>query len=246
MSVPSAWNTPDRLLTSLGVLLMLALAPLYIVSLRLPAVGLFHDDGVYAVTAKALAEGRGYRIISLPDEPPQTKYPPVFPLLLAAVWKVTPAFPENLTALKVVPLVAAVAWLLPTLKLFRALGVPLPLRVAAVAAIAAIPWVVYLSVTLLSETVFAALCTAALLLLEKEGEADTSWPSTWRVVQAAILAGLATLTRALGISLVAAGVGWLLLTRRDARRAGLFAVTAAAVLLPTSVSCAISTRCTTS
>lgn len=31
-------------------------------------VGLFHDDGIYVVVAKAINEGKGYRIISLPRE----------------------------------------------------------------------------------------------------------------------------------------------------------------------------------
>ena len=38
-------------------------------------LGLFHDDGIYAVVAKSLSDGAGYRIISLPTAPDQTKYP---------------------------------------------------------------------------------------------------------------------------------------------------------------------------
>src|SRR4029077_16051184 len=38
-------------------------------------LGLFHDDGIYAVVAKSLSNGAGYRIISLPFAPDQTKYP---------------------------------------------------------------------------------------------------------------------------------------------------------------------------
>jgi len=235
LSSSTARNLLAGLLSTLGVVLMLALAPLYVSALRLPALGLFHDDAVYTVTAKALAEGRGYRIISLPDEPLQTKYPPVFPLLLAAVWKVTPTFPDNVTALKAVPLVGAIAWLLLTLRLYRALGVPRPLSVAAVAAVASVTWVLYLSVTLLSETVFAALCTAALVCVEADGDFETQAPSTLRVVQAAILAALATLTRTVGISLVLAGIGWLLVTRRDPRRAAIFMVVAGAILLPWTI-----------
>ena len=39
-----------------------------------------HDDCLYFVSAKSLADGGGYRIASLPGEPPQTKYPPLYPL----------------------------------------------------------------------------------------------------------------------------------------------------------------------
>ena len=62
----------------------------------LPHFGYFHDDSIYLVTAKSLAEGRGYRILSFPGEPPQTKYPPLYPALLAAVWKFAPEFPRSL------------------------------------------------------------------------------------------------------------------------------------------------------
>src|SRR5262245_51280637 len=64
------------------------------------ACGQCHDDGIYTVMAKALAEGDGYRLISLPDEPPQTKYPPLYPAILALLWKLWPVFPDNLLLLK--------------------------------------------------------------------------------------------------------------------------------------------------
>jgi hypothetical protein len=82
----------------------------YTIALRAPAVGTFHDDGIYAVTAKALATGRGYRIVSLPSQMPQTKYPFLFPALLAVVWRMFPRFPQNLIWLKLVPLGCALAW----------------------------------------------------------------------------------------------------------------------------------------
>src|SRR6266849_5220060 len=83
-------------------LALAGLAVVYIAAFRAQPVGLFHDDGIYAVTAKALAEGRGYRIISLPDQIPQTKYPILFPALLAGIWKLEPRFPENALWLKLV------------------------------------------------------------------------------------------------------------------------------------------------
>ena len=68
---------------ALGVGLIWPYAALF----RAPASGSYHDDGVYLVTARALAEGEGYRIISLPDEPVQTKYPVLFPFLLSLIWR---------------------------------------------------------------------------------------------------------------------------------------------------------------
>ncbi len=58
--------------------------------------GVFHDDGIYVSTAKALAEGEGYRLINLPDAPFQTKYPILYPAFLAAIWKLGLSFPTNI------------------------------------------------------------------------------------------------------------------------------------------------------
>jgi len=63
-------------------------------------LGLFHDDGIYAVVGKAVAQGDGYRIVSLPNEPPQTKYPFVYSYLLSGLWRLDPSFPQNIALLK--------------------------------------------------------------------------------------------------------------------------------------------------
>ncbi|MDX2085440.1 MAG: hypothetical protein SFZ03_08640 [Candidatus Melainabacteria bacterium] len=74
--------------------------------------GLFHDDGVYVSTAKALAEGRGYVLGHLVGTPPQLKYPIFYPAVLSVVWQVLPSFPENLWWLTAVSSTAALAALL--------------------------------------------------------------------------------------------------------------------------------------
>ncbi|HYP12646.1 MAG TPA: hypothetical protein VEQ63_01875 [Bryobacteraceae bacterium] len=71
----------------------------------MPNLAKWHDDAVYFLTGKALAEGQGYRIISLPHEPYQTKYPPLYPSFLSLVWRVNPSFPANL------PLATLSSWL---------------------------------------------------------------------------------------------------------------------------------------
>lgn len=127
------------------ILAFCTLAPAYWINFRAPAIGLYHDDGIYIVTAKALAEGHGYRIISLPDAIPQSKYPPVFPLMLAAVWKAYPHFPQNVPLLKLVPLVSEAIWLyLAFLYVKKTSG---SIRVACWIAFltAAAPWVVFMA-----------------------------------------------------------------------------------------------------
>ena len=39
--------------------------------------GEYHDDAIYVSTAKALAEGDGYRLAHLPGAPPQRRTPPM-------------------------------------------------------------------------------------------------------------------------------------------------------------------------
>src|SRR5262245_5795025 len=63
-------------------------------------LGLFHDDGIYAVVAKSLSDGSGYRIISLPTEPDQTKYPFLYSFVLSWLWSLDPKFPDNIGLLK--------------------------------------------------------------------------------------------------------------------------------------------------
>src|SRR5438309_5922804 len=64
------------------------------------ALGLFHDDGIYTVVAKSLSQHVGYRIISLPTAPPQTKYPFLYSYLLSWIWSLDRSFPENIVVLK--------------------------------------------------------------------------------------------------------------------------------------------------
>jgi hypothetical protein len=62
----------------------------------MPQFSNLHDDGLYLVSAKSLADGSGYRIESLPDAPAQTKYPPLYPWFLSWVWRLSPSYPDNL------------------------------------------------------------------------------------------------------------------------------------------------------
>ena len=61
-------------------------------------VGVWHDDGVYALLGRAIASGHGFTYTQLPGAPAATHYPPLYPLLLAAVWRLAPSFPDNISA----------------------------------------------------------------------------------------------------------------------------------------------------
>ena len=69
--------------------------------------GLYHDDAIYVITAKALAHDQGYRLINIPHSPIQTKYPIIYPALLAVIWCLWPSFPENLLAMQSLSLLAS-------------------------------------------------------------------------------------------------------------------------------------------
>ena len=205
------------------------LAWAYLVALRAPAVGTFHDDGIYAVTARALAEGRGYRILSLPDAPPQTKYPILFPWLLSLIWRLAPGFPENLPWLRAVPLLSTVAWLWLSWRLVQQCGGSRRTATTIVLVTALSPWTLFLATALLSETLFAALLTAALLVLT--ATPASIGESRRLCALAGLLSAASLLTRAAGVAVVAAGLGWLL-SRRRWSDAAVFAIVAGVVVAP--------------
>jgi hypothetical protein len=196
---------------SVLVCILIGVAAAYVALLQTPAAGTFHDDGVYLVTAKALAEGQGYRIISLPSEPPQTKYPILFPWLVSLVWHLNPSFPANLPWLRLVPLLATLAWLSLSWPLLRRLGASRSQASAIVMLTAISPWVAFLSTAVMSETLFALLLTAGLLVMTRAHQEDGRRIDPF---VAGVLFGAAVLTRIAGIAPAAAAVAVFLGTRR--------------------------------
>src|SRR3990170_7346602 len=128
------------------------LFPAYWIAFHAPAVGVYHDDGIYLVTGKALAEGKGYRIISLPGELLQTKYPILFPAVLSVAWKIFPKFPENALFLKTIPFLSAILWLWLSYKLIKEETGARGVALGIVLLTAASSWVIYFSTTFMSET----------------------------------------------------------------------------------------------
>lgn len=209
-------------------LLLILLAAAHATTLRAPAVGLFHDDGIYLVTAGALAEGDGYRIASLPDPVPQTKYPPAFPALLSIAWHLDSSFPANALALKVVPLSALVLWCVMAYLLLRRWTADHVLAATIALLTAASPWMLFLGSALLAETWFAVFVWGALLLLVRR-EQGAGGNAT--LVVAAALAGAAFLTRTPGIALLVAGTLSLALRKRG-KDALVFLAVSGAIALP--------------
>jgi hypothetical protein len=191
--------------------LLLALAPavhLAWVARDMPHFGHLHDDSIYFVCAKSIAEGRGYRILSLPAEPFQTKYPPLWPLMLAAIWKLDPHFPENLhwgmvLGFVMLPAFVALAW-----RWFRRSGFDVRLSTALCAMVAVSPCAVVLSAGLMSDLVFSVALLAAIQAIES---ADRS---TRRALGAGALAAVAYLIKTAAVPLAIAGPLWLVLRKK--------------------------------
>lgn len=66
--------------------------------------GVWHDDGVYLLLGKSLAQGEGLRYLGVSGAPLAPKYPPAYPLVVAAVWKLVPGFPGNLAVVQILNL----------------------------------------------------------------------------------------------------------------------------------------------
>ena len=146
-----------RKLTMIGVFVAALVPSAYFAwTLRtMPHLGFYHDDSIYWVSARSLATGDGYRIQSLPGQPYQTKYPPLYPALLATIWKLDPRFPANL------PLATLFAWLLLPLFLaalwflLRDYGFSLRERYVLLLMAALSPVTVVFSFSLMPELLFA-------------------------------------------------------------------------------------------
>ena len=219
------------------VLLLISLAPSAAFLWHhsdLPGFGDLHDDSLYYVSAKSLAEGQGYRVESLPGKPPQTKYPPLYPLLLSMAWRVNPDFPQNL------PIAAWISWLaFPAVViqlrwLFPRLGVTGWRAWLLIGLVAVNPYMMVFSSTLVSELAFTALMIATLLLIERAAEDD---PAGDIAALSGAVAGLAYLTRSAGIVFLVAGPAYLWM--RGKRRS---AVLCAAAMLPFVLGWTIWTR----
>lgn len=191
-------------------------------------LGVFSDDAMYAVLARSLIDGEGYRFIHLPGAPSATHFPPVYPLLLAFLWKLWPSFPDNVLLFKSVNAVLnAIAAVLAFRLAVRTLGLPRWAGVlAAVIAGIAVPSLA-LAGMVLSEPLFLVLLLAVLPLAERVRRE----PTDRGALLLGAVAGLLVLTRSIGIAFVGSSLLVLLLARRW-RAAALTAAVAAAFIVP--------------
>lgn len=200
-----------------------------LITLNYLPVGGFYDDGLYTILAKSLATGHGFRFLNLPGAPAAVHYPPGYPLLLAVLWKLGPAFPANVLWFKLlnVVLLAAIAWTscryaVRVLQLSPWLAV-----LATLLGTITIPMLV-LTTLVLSEPLFLALLVPVLILAERM---TREGPVRRQAVFLGAMSAVVMLVRSIGVVLVVAVlVMWL--RRRHRRAAAWYAASALVVALP--------------
>ncbi|MDB4912926.1 MAG: hypothetical protein JWM95_570 [Gemmatimonadetes bacterium] len=229
----TAGTAPARHGFTLGTRLLPALTFVIATAIALWAaapytVGVFHDDGIYVLLAKSIAEGNGFHHSHLVGNPAAIHYPPLYPLLLAAFWRVAPDFPANvsrLLSLNALLLgISALGW-------YRFAVIQLKWRsgnaaLGALAGTLAAP-LLTLSGALLSEPFFLALLWPALLLCERTAQ----FSDVRRVVLAGAFIGVLMLARVHGVALLAA-LGVVLVMRKRPRDAAILLAAAVIVELP--------------
>ena len=200
----------------------------------MPQFAYLHDDGLLFVGAKSIAQDGGYRISSLPENPLQTKFPPLYPLYLSAAWKIDPHFPENLRIATFLGWLMLAGYLALAWIWYRRNGVPEWRIWLLVALLGLNPYVIWFGSILFSDLFFSCWLIAALIVASRNDTGNDTGNDAGNDagndlrggVRAAFLAGVlggaAYLARSSGIALLIALPAWYL-WRRQPRRAAAFA-----------------------
>ncbi|MFN0150995.1 MAG: glycosyltransferase family 39 protein [bacterium] len=189
----------ERFASTRGALVFLALvavvANIFAFDARLNTNG---DNAQYLVLGESILAGKGLTHINSPKEEPHTKYPFLYPLVLAGVLAV---FPGGLVAAKLVSVAAGIGSVLLVFLLIRARGWPLVAFGAALVT-ALSPHILEFSRITLAEAPYLCLSLATLLALER---ALAARGENWRLL-ALVLAGIAAsyFTKSVGLALALA------------------------------------------
>ena len=195
------------------------------------ALGLFHDDGIYTVVAKSIYQGEGYRIISLPGAPPQTKYPFLYSYLLSWIWRLNPNFPQNIVVFKGLNAITLVGIFFLCLTFYRRSFAPLGFGAVIFSIlVCANPIIFTFTDYVISDLLFVLLALTVLTICANEidGPAATTLA---RISLLAVVTGLALLTRLAALPLVLAG-GLFSFRIRRWRGLGIFAALVGLFIAP--------------
>lgn len=194
------------------LVLLLPSAQFAWVNRAMPQFAYLHDDGLLFVTAQSVAAGH-YSIPSLPEDPSQTKFPPLHPLFLSTIWRMNPNFPANLSLATLLSWLVLTACLALAWKLYSRYEALKPRVWLLLGLLGLNPYFILFGCSMFSEVFFTCWVLAALLAVSRGGLRMT--------ILAGLLAGGAYLSRSAGIALlvsVPATLAW----KRDWRRAAVF------------------------
>jgi hypothetical protein len=185
-------------------------------------IGVFHDDARYLLLARSIAGGTGYRFMFVPGSPAGTHFPPAFPLVLAALWKIAPAFPANVALFKLLnagmlTLAALAAFLFAR---GRAGLAPWVAAASALAFAGSVPEI-FIDSVLFSEPFFIAGVLGALIVSETvvatpPRDERAARPLASIAFAAGLAIGAVTMIRTVGLALVV-GIAITLVIRRQWR-----------------------------
>ena len=184
----------------------------------MPEFGYLHDDGIFFVTGKSLASG-SYSIPSLPENPAQTKFPPLYPAYLSLIWKINPAFPANLSLATAMSWLVLVVLVVLSFLIFRHFGFSERNSWWMTAAVGLNPYLILFGTRMFSEVFFTCWLLAVFLVLPRGG--------LKMAILAGVLAGTAYLSRTAGIALLVSVPAYLLFKKELSR-----AIAFAAAMLP--------------
>ena len=196
------------------------------------AAGLIVDDAWYAVLAKALSQGDGFRLISSATVPIMPAVPPGYPLLLAPLYFLNPQFPANVWLLKLVSIAAMIGVGTVLYGYFTATRRLEPAVAALLACATALtPALVFLATsTLMAECVFTLGQVLTIVWIDKTLSAPSSDQRRHAII-AGVLGAATVLVRSAGMATVLA-LALLLLYRRAMRPLAAFTITVALGVTP--------------
>jgi 4-amino-4-deoxy-L-arabinose transferase-like glycosyltransferase len=186
-----------------------------------------YDGAGYAVLARALVEGQGYRAIDHPDRPRHAHFPPGYPLLLAATWRVTGV---STTAARAVSILCAIGATLAAWCWFRRMMHRTAALILGLAL--SVNWLwARTGGAIQSEPLYLLLCQLTILLAARARDAGSTAARAFKAALLGALLAACMLTRQVAIGLALAVLIDLALRRRW-REAGIVAIVAALLVSP--------------
>jgi hypothetical protein len=164
--------------------------------------GVWHDDGVYLLIGKALAGGHGLVYDGVVGTPPAAKFPPLYPALLAALWKMLGGIgPVTLAATFLNLALLATAGALFAKALHEAAGLSLRMSLTAAGLGFAATDLLRTALVPLSEATFLFVTAVALVMWARltDDEEPHVRPATTAGLAIVLAASVATRSAALAL-----------------------------------------------